>query len=98
MPYLTARSPTAAASMPVTASPPSYSGVTAAPPDDDEVIGGLRHLAHQMAGDQDGAAVGGHRPEQLADPADALRVKAVDRLVEQEHRRVGQQRRRDAQP
>ena len=69
-----------------------------AAPDDDEVIGGLRHLAHQVAGDHDGATLGGHRPEQQADPADAFRVQPVDRLVEQQHRRIGQQRRRDAEP
>ena len=51
-------------------------------------------LAHQVAGDEHGAALGGERPQQAADPADALRVEAVDRLVEHQHRRVAEQRRR----
>ena len=38
------------------------------------------------------------RLQQVTDPADPLRVQAVDRLVEDEGRRVGQQRRRDAEP
>ena len=66
--------------------------------DDDQVVGGLRHLAHQVAGDQDGAAVGGQLPEEPADPSDALRVQAVDRLVEHQHRRVAEQRGGDAEP
>ena len=66
--------------------------------DDDQVVGGLRHLAHQVAGDQDGAAVGGQLPEEPADPVDALRVQAVDRLVEHQHRRVAEQRGGDAEP
>ena len=69
-----------------------------APADDDEVVGGHRHLAHQVAGDEHGAALGGERPQQGADPADALRVEPVDRLVEQQHLRVAEQRGGDAEP
>ena len=43
-----------------------------APADDDEVVGGERHLAHEMAGHQDGSPLGGQRPHQGADPDDAL--------------------------
>ena len=55
---------------------PVGGGVSEQPaaPDDDQVIGGQRDLAHQMAGDQDGAALGGHRLQQLPDPADARGV------------------------
>ena len=42
--------------------------------------------------------VGGEPLEQVADPADALRVQAVHRLVEDERLGVGQQRGRDPQP
>ena len=55
-------------------------------------------LAHQVAGDEHGPALGGERPQQAADPPDALRVEAVDRLVEQQHRRVAEQRAGDAEP
>ena len=40
----------------------------------------------------------GQRAHQRADPADALGVEAVDRLVEQQHRRVAEQRGGDAEP
>ena len=53
-----------------------------APTDHDDVLGGDRHLVHQVAGHEDGAALGGQALEQVADPADALGVEAVDRLVE----------------
>src|SRR5579862_3492528 len=63
-----------------------------APADDDQVIRGLGHLAHQVAGHHDGAPVGGQGLEQLADPGDALGVQAVDRLVEHQHRGVAEER------
>ena len=66
--------------------------------DHDQVVGGQRHLAHQVRRDEDRAALGGERLEQVADPVDALRVEAVDRLVEQQRLRVAEQRGRDAEP
>ena len=66
--------------------------------DDDEVVGGQRHLRHQVAGDEDRAALGGQLPGEGAHPADALGVQAVDRLVEDDDRRVAEQRDGDAQP
>ena len=51
-----------------------------AAPDHDQVVGGQRHLAHQVRGDEDGATLGGESLEQVADPVDALRVEAVRRL------------------
>ena len=53
---------------------------------------------HQVAGDEHGAALGGQLPGEGADPADALRVQAVDRLVEHDDRRVAEQRGGDAEP
>ena len=41
---------------------------------------------------------GGQRPQEAAHPHDALRVQAVERLVQHQHRRVAEQRRRDAEP
>ena len=79
----------------------SSTGVSAMQPaaaDDDQVVGGQRHLAHQVAGHEDRAALPGQRPEQLADPVDALGVQAVGGLVEHQHRRVTEQRRGDAEP
>ena len=69
-----------------------------APADHDQLGGGDCHFAHQVRGDQHGPALGGQRLEQVTDPDDPLRVQAVDRLVEQQHARIAQQRRRDPQP
>jgi len=62
------------------------------------VVGGQGHLAHQVAGDQHGAALGGQRPHEGADAVDAVGVQAVYRFVEDEHGRVSQQRAGDAEP
>jgi hypothetical protein len=66
--------------------------------DDDQVVGGQRHLRHEVAGDEHGAALGGQPAGQGAHPADALGVQPVDRLVEHDDRRVAEQRHRDAEP
>jgi hypothetical protein len=66
--------------------------------DDHQVVGGERHLAHQVAGDQHRAALGGQVPQELAEPADPCGVKPAGRLVQQQDRRVTQQRRGDAEP
>ena len=42
-----------------------------------EVLGGQRHLVHQVRGDEDRPALGGEALQQRADPADALGVEAV---------------------
>ena len=67
------------------------------PPDDDEMICGEGHLAHQVRGDEHRPALGGQAFEQVADPQHAFRVQSVDRLVEQDGRRIGQQRAGDAE-
>ena len=69
-----------------------------APADHNQAVGGQRHLADQMAGHEHGPALRGQAPEEEADPADALRVEAVDRLVEQQHTWVAQQGRCYAEP
>ncbi|GAB3980669.1 hypothetical protein GCM10027615_59670 [Plantactinospora veratri] len=66
--------------------------------DDDEVVGGQRHLAHQVAGDEDGPALRRQPLHEVADPEDALRIEAVDRFVEQQHRCIAEQRGGDAEP
>ena len=69
-----------------------------APPDDHEVVGGERHLAHEVAGHEHGAPLGRQSLEQGPHPQDALGVEAVDGLVEEEHARVPEQRGGDAEP
>ena len=59
-----------------------------AAPDHDQVVGGQRHLAHQVRGDEDRAALGRELLEQVADPLDPLGVEAVRRLVEDQVVRV----------
>ena len=55
-------------------------------------------LVEQVAGEQHRAAALGVPLEQAAHPADAGRVEAVGRLVEDQHRRVAEQRVGDAEP
>jgi hypothetical protein len=50
-------------------------------PDHDQVLGRQRHLAHQVRGDEHGAALSCECLEQVAHPLDALGIEAVDRLV-----------------
>ena len=52
----------------------------------------------QVAGQQHRAAARGVPAQQVAHPADALGVQPVGRLVEHQHRRVGQQRAGDPEP
>ena len=66
--------------------------------DHDQVVGGERHLAHQMRRDEHGATFCGERPEEVADPVDAFGVEAVHRLVEQQRGGIAEQRRRDSEP
>ena len=69
-----------------------------APADHDQVVGGDRHLVHQVAGYQDGPALGGQLLHQVPDPQHALGVQPVHRLVQQQHLRVAEQGRGDAEP
>ena len=66
--------------------------------DHQQPVDGVLDLAEQVRGQQHRAAAGRVAAEQPAHPADALRVQPVGRLVEHQHRRVGQQRAGDAQP
>jgi hypothetical protein len=77
--------------------PDGHVGDEASASDDDDVAGGQRHLAHQVAGDEDGAAAGSVRGEQVADPPHAVGVQPVDRLVQDEDLGVGQQGGGDAE-
>ena len=62
-------------------------GQDAALADDKQMVSGLGHLAHEVAGEEHGAAFGRQRLHEVADPQDAVGVEAVDRFVE--HHRVG---------
>src|SRR5262249_19622004 len=57
-------------------------GDQAAPADHDQVRGGLRDLAHQVRGDENRLPLRGQVGQQAADPADALDIQAVHRLVQ----------------
>ena len=65
--------------------------------DHDQVVGGQRHLAHQVRRDEHGPALGSEPLEQVADPVDPFGIEAVDRLVEHHGLRVAEQRGRDAE-
>ena len=51
---------------------------------DDRVVDGLGHFRQQVGGHEDGAALAGEIPHEVAQPGDALRVEPVGRLVEDE--------------
>lgn len=61
------------------------------------MISGVLHLAHHVAGDENGPPLGGEPAEQHPDPADALRVEAVDGFVEDQHGRITEQGGGDAE-
>ena len=63
-------------------------GDQATPANDHEVLGHQFHLAHEVRRHEHGTTLFGQPLEQVADPQDALRVEAVDRLVEHHHFRV----------
>ena len=65
--------------------------------DDDEMVCGEGHLAHQVRGDEHRPALGGQALQQVPDPQHAFRVQSVDGLVEQDGRRISQQRAGDAE-
>ncbi len=65
--------------------------------DDDDAVGDELHLAHEVAGDQDGATLVGEPAEEGADPADAFEVQPVDGLVEEQDGWVAEQGRGDAE-
>jgi hypothetical protein len=64
----------------------------------DDMLGGQGQLADHVAGEEHRPALGGQRPEQVADPAHALGIQAVDRLVEDQRGGIAEQRRGDPQP
>ena len=66
--------------------------------DDDDVVHGLLHLRQHVAGHQDRPSLGGQRPQERAEPHDALGVQTVRGLVEHEHGRVGEQRLGETEP
>lgn len=59
--------------------------------DEDQLLRHLLHLAHQVAGDEDGPAGICTSTHQLPDPGDAVRVQPVHGLVQDEDLRVSQQ-------
>ena len=68
------------------------------PVDDHDVLDRLRGFGQQVAGHQHGAAFARQVAEQVAHPADPVRVQAVERLVHDQHSGVSQQRGGQGQP
>ena len=68
-----------------------------AAPNDDDVVGSLLHLAHEVAREQDRPAFGGEPLQEAANPADTLGVEPVHRLIEDQDLRVSQERGGDAE-
>lgn len=66
--------------------------------DDDQLVGGVLHLRHEMAGDEHRSALGSETPEQLTHPLHAFRVEAVERFVEEQYRGFAEQGASDAEP
>jgi len=66
--------------------------------DDDQVVGGQRHLTHQVARDEYSPALLGQAAQDRTDPVDAFGIQAVHRFVAQDHRRVTEQRGGQTQP
>ena len=65
--------------------------------DDHDLVHGLSDLREDVARNENGAAFGRLRAEQVTEPPDALRIEPVGRLVEDEHLRVAEQCRRETQ-
>ena len=57
-------------------------GDEAAAGDHDDLVDGLGHLGEEVAGDEDGATLGGEPAQHVAQPAHAVGVEPVGRLVE----------------
>lgn len=66
-------------------------GEQPAPPEDDEVVGERGGLVHEVAGDEDRAALAGEAAHQFADPDDAFGVQSVGRFVEHHDLRVAEE-------
>jgi len=62
------------------------------------VAGSLLQFAHQVAGHQHRAALGGQRGQEAAHPYDALGIHAVERLIQHQRRRIAKQGRGDPEP
>ena len=60
--------------------------------DNDHGVHRVGDLGQDMAGYQDGAALGGQAAQQVTQPANPLRVEAVGRLVQDQQIGIGEQR------
>ena len=65
--------------------------------DDRDLVAGLLDLGELVARHEDGATAAGEGQEQVPDLDDAGRIEAVGRLVQDQRRRVGEEREGDAQ-
>ncbi len=65
--------------------------------DDHDLVDGLGDLGEHVARHEDRPTVCGERAQEVAEPADSLRVEAVGGLVEDENLGIAEERRREAQ-
>ena len=65
--------------------------------DDHDVVDGLGDLREHVARDKDRPPLARERAQEVAEPADSLRVEAVGGLVEDEHLGIAEQRRCEAE-
>lgn len=63
--------------------------------DHQQVISCQRHLRHQMRRDQHRSTLARQIAQQMTDPQNAIRIQTIHRFVENQRRRITQQRRRD---
>ena len=66
--------------------------------DDHDLVDGLRNLREHVTRDQDRPPLARERAEEIAEPADALRIEAVCGLIEHEHLGIAQESRGEAEP
>ena len=66
--------------------------------DDEHPVDGLGDLREDVTGDEHGAALCGQAAQEVTQPANALGVEPVGRLVEDQQLRVAEQRDREPEP
>src|SRR5213595_3194414 len=65
--------------------------------DDHRLVDGLSDLAQDVAGEEDRPPLARECSQEVAQPADALGIKAVRRLIEDQDSRIAHQRGREPQ-
>ena len=66
--------------------------------DDDDVVGGERHLAHEVARNENRSPFASEALQEVSHPTNTIGVEAVDRFIEEKYLRIAEQRCGDAEP